>query len=79
MITKITKFYIREYSDNGQTKVYAEWIDHKGRPGRTEGDVGPCSCCGREAPYVEIALGTHMTALRDRAKREGVEIIFETW
>ena len=63
MVAKITKAYVRHYSDNGQTMAYVEWIDHKGKRGRTEGD--------------ENSL--HMAALLSRAKREGIAVTRETW
>ena len=37
MIAKITRAYVRHCRDNGQTTAYVEWVDHKGKPGRTEG------------------------------------------
>jgi len=64
MIAKITKAYHRTYSDTGQQKTYVEWVDHKGKPGRTEGD-------GRG--------GVHMRQLLARAKREGVPVTRETF
>lgn len=76
MIARITHAYVRHYSDNGQTKAYVEWIDNKGKTGRTEGEYGPCACCG--SPRVNN-LGQHMNALFERAKREGVTIERETW
>jgi hypothetical protein len=63
-IAKITKAYVRTYSDNQTTRSYVEWIDTKGVEGRTEGAV---------------PLGTHMLALFERAKREGVTPIYEQW
>lgn len=63
MITQITKTYTRHYRDNGQTTTYVEWIDRRGKPGRTEGD----------------ASNGHMAALLTRATREGVEHKRETW
>lgn len=63
MIVQITRAYIRTYTDNGQTTAYVEWIDNKGNTGRTEGK--PTS--------------THMKALLDRAKREGVQVEHEQW
>lgn len=84
MIKRITRAYVRHYSDNGQTKAYVEWLNHKGVFGRTEGDVGPCPCCGMErvasfADGRKIQLGPHMAALFARAEREGVDIEQETW
>lgn len=81
---KITRAYVRHYSDNGQTKAYVGWLDDKGKSGRTEGDVGPCPCCGAErvasfAGGRKIQLGSHMAALFARAEREGVAIEQETW
>lgn len=64
MISKITKAYTRTYSDSGQSKVYVEWIDSRGKAGRTEGN---------------LPAGGHMSALLDRAKREGVQPTNETW
>lgn len=68
----ITRAYIRHYSDNGQTKAYVEWADGA----RTEGDFGPCPCCGQARLD---NLGTHMAALFARAQREGLTIERETW
>ncbi len=65
MIAKITKAYVRHYSDSGHTCAYVEWIDSRGRTGRTEG---------------ETSLGaTHMMALLARARREGVTIERQDW
>ena len=58
MIKQITKAYIRTYSDSGQTTAYVEWIDGRGKSGRTEGRPD----------------GLHMTELFKRAVREGVKI-----
>jgi hypothetical protein len=66
MIKRITKAYIRTYSDNGQHTVYVEWIDHNGNKGRTEADG-------------TIPIGSHMSALLNRASREGVTIKREVW
>ena len=55
-IAKITKAYVHHYRDNGQTVAYVEWMDLRGKAGRTEGD-----------PH-----NPHMTALFRRAQREGV-------
>lgn len=63
MIAQITHAYIRHYGDSGQTTAYVEWVDDKGRLGRTEGRVG----------------GTHMRDLFNRAKREGVQIERQRW
>lgn len=63
MIAKITKAYIRHYTDNGQTTAYVEWRDAKGKAGRTEGKP----------------RNTHMQALFARARREGVPVRKETW
>lgn len=64
MIARITKVTVRHYSDNEQTKVYVEWVDARGRAGRTEGPLN---------------LGAHMTALLQRAKREFVPMALEVW
>jgi uncharacterized protein with PIN domain len=78
MIRKITAAYIRKHTDNGQTVAFVEWMDHKGRAGRTEGAVNKrCECCG--AKVAHDGLGAHMAALFDYAKRQGVEIKHETW
>lgn len=62
-IKEITKAYIRTYEDNGQVTAYVEWIDDKGKPGRTEGKPD----------------GAHMKALLDRAKREKVKVEQQKW
>lgn len=62
-IEKITSAYVRKYADNDQTVAYVEWVDHRGKHGRTEGKPG----------------GAHMEALMQRAKREGVPVKHETW
>lgn len=59
----ITKIYTRTYRDNNQTTTYVEWIDKRGRTGRTEGN----------------AKGTHMAALIARAEREGLNVGREIW
>jgi hypothetical protein len=63
MITKITKAYVRTYSDNNQTTGYVEWIDNKNKTGRTEGKPN----------------GSHMKELFKRARREGVKVTKEKW
>lgn len=63
MITRITKAYIRTYSDSGQTTAYVEWADRKRQTGRTEGKQD----------------NTHMKALLDRAQREGVTVERQRW
>jgi hypothetical protein len=62
-IDHITKAYIRTYEDNDTTKAYVEWVDEKGKPGRTEGDPE----------------GAHMKALLDRAKREKIKVENQKW
>lgn len=64
MIAKITKAYVRTYTDNGQVTAYIEWLDQRNRSGRTEGAYPP---------------GEHMGALLARAKREGVPVTRERW
>lgn len=73
MITKITRAHIRTYSDSGQVTAYVEWIDNKGRTGRTEGSQHS-NCCVREPHF-----GTHMQALLQRASREGLTVESERW
>lgn len=62
MIVTITKVEIVKYVDNGQRKAYVSWIDHKDRPGTTEGS--PSSL--------------HMKELIKRARREKVAIQRQT-
>jgi hypothetical protein len=63
-ISRITKVYTRHYRDNGQRKAYVEWIDNRGREGRTEGS--------------ENSL--HMQELIKRGKRENnISIVHEVW
>lgn len=63
MIAKITRAYVRHYSDNGQTVAYVEWIDHKGKKGRSEGNEH----------------GSHMRSLLARATAECRSIEREEW
>ena len=77
MIAKITDAYVRHYSDNGQTKAYVEWIDNRGKAGRTEG--GACHCCGANRAKVTVngktvQLGDHMAALPDTASTSASDI-----
>lgn len=69
MIAKITAAYVRHYTDNGQTKAYVEWLDSHGRSGRTEGEADR---------RTRKPIGAHMTALFDRARREGVTVEQQT-
>ena len=69
-IQRITRTYVRHCSDSEQTKVYVEWLDQRGRRGRTE---GPC-CATDGRP-----LGWHMEALLNRARREGIPLEQERW
>jgi hypothetical protein len=73
MIAKITDAYVRHYSDNGQTTAYVEWIDHRGRTGRTEGAVK-----AKRGTLAQV-YGEHMGALIARAICHGVEIRRERW
>lgn len=75
MITKITRVYVRHYRDNGQTTAYVEWIDRKGRPGRTEGAV---QSADRRATLAET-YGVHMGALIAQAVCHGVEVERQVW
>jgi hypothetical protein len=63
MIKTITKAYIRKYSDSGQVTAGVEWLDQRGKAGRTEGPP----------------KNTHMQALLARAQRENVAVQRETW
>lgn len=62
MIQRITKMYTRRCRDSGQVTTYIEWIDHKGKKGRTEGS----------------ADNGHMKVLIARGLREGLKLIRET-
>lgn len=62
-IDHITKAVIRTYEDNDTTVAYVEWVDDKGKSGRTEGNPE----------------NAHMKALLDRAKREKVKVEKEKW
>lgn len=62
-IVKVTKAYVRTYSDNGQITAYVEWIDGRGRTGRTEGSPA----------------NAHMQALMARAERDGNTVAREVW
>lgn len=62
-IKEITKAYIRTYTDSGQVKAYVEWVDDKGKKGRTEGDPE----------------NGQMKALLERAKREKVRVETQKW
>jgi hypothetical protein len=62
-IKQITKAYIRTYSDSGQVQAGVEWVDHRGKTGRTVGDPE----------------NMHMKALLTRAKREGVKVETQEW
>ena len=74
MFAEITKAYVRHYRDNGQTTAYVEWVDHRGKTGRTEGRA-----CSRAGDDPTEAPGPHMQALFERARREGLTIEHETW
>lgn len=81
MIARITKAYIRRYSDNGQVTAYVEWTDGRGCTGRTEGTAQSRDfervrrTDGGEPFHVDL----HMDALLSRAVREGVPVTRETW
>lgn len=62
-MAKITKAYVRRYTDTNQVKAYVEWLDARGRSGRTEGSP----------------QNTHMLALFARAQREGLTVTKEVW
>ena len=63
MIVKITRMYTRTYTDNGQVTTYVEWMDNKGKTGRTEGP----------------ASNGHMKALIEGGQQEGLQLEIETW
>ena len=62
-IATITAAFTRHYTDSSQLTAYICWIDSAGKVGRTEGE----------------RTNSHMRALFDRARREGVSIEHETW
>lgn len=62
-IAKITKIYTRTYRDSGQVTTYVEGVDDDGKPFRTEGKSN----------------NSHMHALIERGRREGVTPTKETW
>ena len=76
MIAEITRAYVRHYRDNGQHVAAVEWIDHKGKPGRTE---GPVLLPGETRKPMAEVYGPHMGALLARAICHGIEIERETW
>jgi hypothetical protein len=63
MIVKFIRSYIRRYRDNEQTIAYVEWIDHKGKEGRTEGPP----------------TNTHMLALMNASDRQKAPFKYEVW
>jgi hypothetical protein len=71
LIAQITDVTFRHYRDNDSFKVCVSWKDRCGQSGRTEGNFFP------EA--TDQPMGDHMTALVNRAGREGVTIHGETW
>jgi hypothetical protein len=60
-ISRITKACVVKYEDNGETKVEIEGVDTKGKTFHTSGPAG----------------NSHMEALLERAKREGVRVKHE--
>lgn len=70
MIARVTKAYVRRYSDSGQVSAYVEWTDTQGRTGRTEGPADRRTL---------RPIGLHMTALFDRTRREGAPVTQERW
>jgi hypothetical protein len=65
MIESFKRVYVRHYRDNNQTKLYVEWLDTRGRSGRTEGE-----------PDLQ---NSHMAALVRAAVRQGLRIEREVW
>ncbi len=63
---QIVRAYTRRYTDSGQCKAYVEWSDGS----RTEGEA---------RSYNQMPIGPHMTALFERAVRDGLKIERETW
>lgn len=68
----IKRIYVRRYRDNGQVTAYAEWVDGS----RTESTLG-VRYAGM--PSRTLTFGSHMHAIFNRAKREGLKIERETW
>lgn len=66
-ISRITRMYVRKYSDSGQRFVYVEWLDGRGKSGRTGCDAERAS------------KNAHMQALIARGHREGVSMERQTW
>lgn len=64
-ISTIKRAYTRLYSDSGQLVAYVEWSNGS----RTE--------AATDKP--REARGTHMRALFERAKRDGLSVDHETW
>ena len=62
-IAEVHAYFVRHYSDTGQTKAYCCWRDTRGLLGRTEGEPD----------------SAHMLALKARAERENVPVFTETW
>lgn len=77
MIARVTRMFIRRYSDNGQTVAYVEWLDRRGKPGRTEGT--PQRIPSRHGRPETWTFGEHMHALFGRGRREGLTLQRETW
>lgn len=68
----IKRIFVRRYRDNGDTVAYVEWANGS----RTEGR--PAMFSRRRQLYC-FTFGTHMHALFERAKRDGLHLERETW
>ena len=75
-IDKINRIYVRRYRDNGQITAYVDWIDTAGRAGRTEANP---AMFARSRRHWIFTFGTHMHALFERGRREGLRLQRETW
>ena len=62
-IARITDAEIRHYRDTGSKHAHVYWEDEAGARGQTVGEIG----------------GTHITALLERARREGVPVKRKKW
>lgn len=72
-IQRITRAYVRTYTDSGQRTAYVEWVDTAGEKGRTESPVRA------NTGTLAQMYGIHMGALMARAICHGVTIEREVW
>lgn len=72
MTNKIKRIYTRHYRDNGQLVAYVEWADGARTEGQADRSTNP-------RHPTTFSFGTHMHALFNRAKREGLTMQREVW